>query len=286
LISEWAPGLWLGQSRFEQTNAGAFVCRGEACLVDPGVYPDELDAWQRFLQTHEIAPRYLVLTHHHWDHILGPERFPGLPVVAHAAYLASVGGPEGAPEVARRLAEGGSARATPFCVPQPDAVFEDTHALTVGDGGLRLTLMHAPGHAPDQLVLYDRAHATLWSADMLSDREIPFVSHNLAAYQQTLERLSALKLRRLVPGHGQPTADPRAIQARLDKDRAYLAELRARVEGAVRAGRSAQATVALCSQMRYRCRAAMADLHRLNVESAYLELGGAGDPAAIGWGAL
>ena len=286
MIAKWAPGLWLAQSRFEQTNAGALVCRGEACLVDPGVYPDEIAAWERFLHAQGIRPQALVLTHHHWDHILGPERFPGVPVVAHAAYLASVGGPEGAPEVARRLAEEGIARVAPFCVPQPDAVFEDTHTLTIGDGGLRLELLHAPGHAPDQLVVYDRQHATLWSADMLSDREIPFVSHNLAAYQQTLEHLSALELRRLVPGHGQPTADPRAIQARLDEDRAYLAELRARVERAVRAGRSAQAAVALCGEMRYRCPAAMAALHRLNVESAYLELGGAGDPAAIGWGAI
>jgi hydroxyacylglutathione hydrolase len=284
MINEWAPGLWLAQSRFEQTNSGAFVCRGQACLIDPGVYPDEVAAWQRAVQAHGWTPHVLVLTHHHWDHILGPEGFPGVPVVAHAAYLASVGGPEGAPEVECRLAQEGMTRSTPFAVPQPDETFEDSLSLHVGDR--RLELLHAPGHAPDQLVVYDPSCATLWAADMLSDREIPFVSHNLAAYEGTLARLSALDLRQLIPGHGTPLAGVGEIRARLAADQAYLAELRARVERAVREGWSVEAAVAFCANMRFRCQKEMAKLHRLNVESAYLELGGEADPAQVGWGAL
>jgi glyoxylase-like metal-dependent hydrolase (beta-lactamase superfamily II) len=284
LIEQWAPGLWLAQSRFEQTNSGAFVCRGQACLIDPGVYPGEIAAWQRAVRAHGWTPRALVLTHHHWDHILGPEGFPGVPIVAHAAYLAAVGGPEGAPAVERWAAKEGIARAMSFVVPLPDQTFEGALSLIVGDR--RLELFHAPGHAPDQLVVYDPARATLWAADMLSDREIPFVSHNLAAYQQTLARLSSFDLRRLIPGHGRPAADARQIRARLDADRAYLAELRARVEQAVREGRPVDATVAFCAGMRFRRRETMAELHRLNVESAYLELGGEADPAQVGWGAL
>jgi glyoxylase-like metal-dependent hydrolase (beta-lactamase superfamily II) len=112
---------------------------------------------------------------------------------------------------------------------------------------------------------------------MLSDREIPIVAHSLVAYRETLERLSALPMRRLVPGHGQPSADPREIRARLDEDRAYLAELHARVERAVRQGRTRPETLALCAGMNYRCPESMARLHELNVQAAYLELGGETD---------
>jgi len=284
MINEWAPGLWLAQSRFEQTNSGAFASRGQACLIDPGVYPDEIAAWQRTVQAHGWRLCALVLTHHHWDHILGPEGFPGVPVVAQAAYLASVGGPEGAPQVERRLAQEGMTRSTPFDVPQPDETFEGSLSLHVGDW--RLELLHAPGHAPDQLVVYAPRCATLWSADMLSDREIPFVSFDLAAYEGTLARLSALDLRQLIPGHGTPLSGAREIRARLYADRAYLAELRARVERAVREGWPVEVTVAFCANMRFRCQEEMVELHRLNVESAYLELGGEADPAQVGWGAL
>jgi glyoxylase-like metal-dependent hydrolase (beta-lactamase superfamily II) len=284
MIHEWAPGLWLAQSRFEQMNSGAFVCQGQACLVDPGVYPGEIAAWQRAVRAQGWAPCALVLTHHHWDHILGPERFPGVSVVAHAGFLASVDGPEGAPEVERWAAREGIARATPFVVPQPDETFERSLSLRVGE--LCLELLHAPGHAPDQLVVHDPRRATLWAADMLSDREIPLVSHNLAAYEQTLSRLSRLDIGRLIPGHGRPVAGVREIRARLDADRAYLSELRACVERAVREGQSIEATVAFCAGMRFRCREAMADLHKRNVESAYLELGGEADAGQVGWGVL
>ena len=101
LIREWAPGLWLAQSRFEHTNAGAFVCQGEVCLIDPGVYPDEIAAWRRFARAPGMQAGALVLTHHHWDHILGPERFPGVHLIAHQAFAEAVWGPEGAPEVDR-----------------------------------------------------------------------------------------------------------------------------------------------------------------------------------------
>lgn len=287
MIDEWAPGLWLGQSRFEHTNAGAYLGQGQACLVDPGVYPDEIAAWGRAVRAHGWTPRALVLTHHHWDHILGPERFPGLPVVAHAAYPAVVGGPEGAPEVDRWTAREGIARGMPFVAPRPDLTFEDQVTLTVGDR--RLELIHAPGHAPDQLVLYERAQGTLWAGDMLSDCEIPLVAHSLAAYQKTLQRLAALDVQRLIPGHGRPTDDPREIRARLGADRAYLAELRARVGRAVCEGWSVQATVAAnqaFAGMGSRCPEGQAGLHALNVESAYLELGGEADPAQVGWSSL
>jgi hypothetical protein len=51
-------------------------------------------------------------------------------------------------------------------------------------------------------------------------------------------------------------------------------------------GRTVEATVSLCAGMTYRCRETMAALHKLNVESAYLELGGEAGPATMGWNAL
>ena len=204
MIHEWTPGLWLAQSRFEHTNSGAFVCQDQVYLIDPGVYPDEIAAWRQWAHRQDRTAHALVLTHHHWDHILGPERFPGIPVLAHAAYLSSVDGPEGAPEVGCWAAREGIARARPFAAPRPDVTFEDT--LSLAAGGCRLDLLHAPGHAADQLVVYDLARALLWAADMLSDREIPLVAQSLVAYQHTLERLSTLDVQRLVPGHGRPTA--------------------------------------------------------------------------------
>ena len=129
-----------------------------------------------------------------------------------------------------------------------------------------------------------RLSGTLWASDILSDTELPLVAHSLAAYDRTLNRLAALDLRALVPGHGTPSTDPAAIQTRLSEDRAYLAELGQRVARAVRQGLTPAETVAECADIPYRHPAENAGPHRLNVESAFLELGGEGDRRTLGWG--
>src|SRR3970040_452634 len=72
------------QSRFMHYTAGAFVSSGKACLVDPGIAPDEIAALVRELEDAELS--YIVLTHADWDHVLGPEHLPRATIVAHSAY--------------------------------------------------------------------------------------------------------------------------------------------------------------------------------------------------------
>jgi glyoxylase-like metal-dependent hydrolase (beta-lactamase superfamily II) len=246
--------------------------------------PEEIDALAAWVAAQGATPRWLVLTHSHWDHVLGPERFPGVRVLAQAAYPAAAARDreEILAEVAKWEARLGRRRTAPFVVPLPDETFADDHTLNLD--GLELRLLHVPGHAPDQLAVYEPAGGWLWASDILSDLEIPFVAHDLDAYERSLARLKALPLRGLVPGHGHPTADAAEIQRRLDEDRAYLAEVRERVARAVGQGLPVAQAVALCADMRYRHPADNAQPHRLNVESAYLELGGQADARRVGWG--
>ena len=188
----------------------------------------------------------------------------------------------GSPTVAARW-EGrhGSGRAEPFRPPPCDAVARDGETARLGE--LELQLIHIPGHAADQLAIFEPSAGALWAADTLSDVEIPFVSHSLAAYEATLAKLAALPIRVLVPGHGEPTDDPGAIRGRLEADRHYLAELRARIGRVVAAGGPLEEALAACAAMAFREPAENAGPHRLNVESAYIELGGPADPDRVGW---
>jgi glyoxylase-like metal-dependent hydrolase (beta-lactamase superfamily II) len=274
----------VAQSDFFATNSGLFVSRGEAALVDPAMRPAEIDAIAQQAASLGVAPRWLVITHSHWDHVLGPERLPGIPVVAHARYaeVAARGAAVIAHEVSRwEVAAGLPARPAPFAPPPADVLAESGHTLEVG--ALRLELIPVPGHAADQVAVYEPESACLWAADILSDVEIPFVSHRLAEYELTLERLAALDVRALVPGHGQPTAHPAEIRQRLAHDRAYLAELRARVARVVAQGGALAAAREACAGIEFRYPAENAGPHRLNVESAYLELGGVAGARQVGW---
>jgi glyoxylase-like metal-dependent hydrolase (beta-lactamase superfamily II) len=264
-------------------NAGVFIGGKEALLVDPGLYPDEIDHIRARIYERGASPTHLVVTHSHWDHVLGPEYFPGVPVIQQQESLAVLA--ESGTRIEHQVTEwerqSNVRRDMPFLLHEPDQTFAERLELQVG--GKTIELLHAPGHAPEQLVVYDPGEATLWAADMLSDVEIPFVMHNLNAYRQTLDRLAQLEVTALVPGHGRPAEGQSEVSARFDADRAYLAELQRRVEAAVATGRRASDTTSSCADMTYPNRDQNEEAHRLNVETAFVELGGAAEPGHPGW---
>ena len=279
----FTPELWVAQSDDFLTNSGIFLSEREAVLVDPCLRAAEIDAIAGFVRAQGAAVRRLVLTHSHWDHVLGPERFPGVRVIAQARYREVVAREADhiAAEVAKWEAGIGQARERPFRVPAPDETFDDQGTLQLNR--LTLRLLHVPGHAPDQLALYQPERGLLWSSDILSDVEIPFISDSLLAYERTLAALAGLDLRVLVPGHGHPATGRAEIQSRLAADRAYLSELHERLGQAVARGASLAEALAACADMRFRRPAENAEPHRLNVESVYLELGGPADRSQVGW---
>ncbi|MBU0596234.1 MBL fold metallo-hydrolase, partial [Candidatus Bipolaricaulota bacterium] len=202
-LTQLTRSLCVAQSAFYLTSAGIFVDEGRALLIDPGLLPSDIEAIRDHVAKQGASPQAIVLTHCHWDHILGPERFPGVRAVAQATFPEEARGRRNARflrQVEEWEGQQAIGRTTPFVIPSPDETV--THNRTLEVGNLALQLMHAPGHAADQLVAYEPGSGALWAADMLSDQEIPYVSHSLAAYERTLAALSALVVQVLVPGHG------------------------------------------------------------------------------------
>ncbi len=276
------PKLWVRQSELYATNHGLFIDQSEVCLVDPGLTKASVDRIAAFVTEGQAAVTGVLLTHAHWDHLLGAQRFPEARIITHRRFpdVIREHGADLRKQIAAWNRKRGCERATPFALPHPTVTFDT--AITVAVGETSLELLHAPGHAPDQIVAYQAGSGALWAADMLSDQEIPLISHSLDAYERTLATLAALDVSVLVPGHGAATDDPAEVQRRLETDRAYLAELRTRVTQVVDAGKSIMDAVDACATMTFRTPEANATAHRWNVESAYLELGGRVE-GRVGW---
>ncbi len=275
------PHLWVTQSALFATNSGVFLSGPAACLIDPGIAPTTVKDIAHFVTARGATPRAIVITHAHWDHLMGAEHFPGVPVIAHSGYMRVVHDHDadlyrqiGAWEAHQTLH-----RAHPFVLPIPTYTFDTALTFTLDE--IRLRLLYAPGHAPDQCVVYHAESGTLWAADMLSDIEIPLV-YSLKAYEQTLAHLATLDIRVLVPGHGTPTTDAGEIQRRLAADRAYLAELHEQITAAVAAGQTLEETIAACADMPMPRPCDDPTPHMWNVESAYAELGGHVE-GLVGW---
>jgi len=268
--SHISPSLRILRSRLFEMNSGAFVCDDDAYLVDPGIFPDEIDTLLTAIGR-PSAIKGIVITHSHWDHILGPERLPGVPVIAHPSAAAALSSDPAAiaRTVHERLATEGYPRQTPFSVPAVDIVASDRLTLSYGDRALQL--LHAPGHCPDQLVIYDPVARILWAADTLSDIEIPSVD-DVRAYRRTIERLRTLEVVALVPGHGNPTSDASEIKERLAWDYGYLVRLEQEVTSAVRARRTLPRTQRALADWSLRRPDINAPEHLRNIETVYRAL--------------
>lgn len=156
----------------------------------------------------------LVNTHLHSDHCGGN-------AALQAAYACSISVPAG--EAAKVDAWNESAL-TYQATGQQCPRFQRTHSIAAGDtlalGPGRWEVIAAPGHDPESIVLYEPALQLLISADALWENGFGVVFPELEGerafddVRATLDRLSALPVRWVIPGHGRPFDDFHAALGR------------------------------------------------------------------------
>lgn len=195
-----------------------YLLRGEgpAALIDAGVgAPPHVAAIGRHLAGAPLG-RVLV-THAHADHAAGAATL----AAAHPA-----------------------ARFHKYPWPGEDAAYGvEWHPLADGDelvaGGARLRAIHTPGHSPDHLVFWHEPSRTAFTGDLVlpgGSVTIPWSRRgDMRQYLETLERMLALRPRRLLPAHGAVVLDPLSLlQAHLDhrlqRERQIVEALRAGVD--------------------------------------------------------
>lgn len=204
IVTECAPGVHriAGASR----AAHCYVLRGtrRVALVDTGL-PGTTAHVVAGLAQLGLAPAdvdLVALTHEHVDHSGGAPFFAGRSLIACHAHAASK----------LQLAEEFSLmnkvydeRVQPF---EADVLLEDGSVLDLG--GIRLEVIHTPGHCSGAICLYEPRHRLLLSADTIMAGGIVggvLVSGNISDYIASLDRLSRLRIDRLLPGHGKLSSD-------------------------------------------------------------------------------
>lgn len=158
-------------------------------------------------------PTLVVNTHADWDHAWGNAWFPGLPILGTAECARRMRSSGEAAELARMQAEEPERFAGASLVP-PHVTFEGEAVLDGGD--LTLHLLPAPGHQPDQLVVWIPEIRTLLAADAAED-PFPFVQGpgHLGELVATLERMRDLQPAVVLGCHDRQDGDPGLLERNL-----------------------------------------------------------------------
>jgi hydroxyacylglutathione hydrolase len=171
---------------------------GEAICVDPGGDEAEILAMARDMG---VRIKYIANSHAHIDHILGVrgvQAQTGAKFLLHQGDLAIA---RGTAELARRLL-----RTEVEPPPDPDAFLDDEDEIDVD--GLKLKVLHTPGHTPGSVCFY--ANGVLFAGDTLFAGSIGRTDLPGGDYDQEMasivERLLVLPDDTIVlPGHMQQT---------------------------------------------------------------------------------
>ncbi len=228
---------------FVTTSAGVVV-------IDTPQLPTKAVEMRRLAEAHGPI-RYLINTEHHVDHIFGNYWFKGAgTVVEHQGVYDNfmVVTPELDPYAYALEAIPTDDPDGAAITPDRDTYYADPNKGTLvftGDLTLKLGdhtfhLLHTPGHTPGQVAVFVPEERAVFTGDTIfSDCATWLMTSDVDQWVAALDRIRALDVDRVIPGHG-----PVTTKEYLYTQRAMLLEWKTAVAVAIAKGWSREETVA------------------------------------------
>jgi len=175
------------QSMFIVTSAGVIA-------TDPIAYgfPDTVPTYLKEIRKVSDKPiKYLIYSHHHFDHISGGQPFKdaGAKIIAHK-------------KVKERLAV-----LKDPATPLPDEIFADKKTVQLGGTTLELTF-HGLNHSDSTIVMRLPKEKIIFTVDTVPVGSMPgrgMIDSYPLEWEAFLQKLYVMDWERLIPGHpGQP----------------------------------------------------------------------------------
>lgn len=234
MFEELADGVFRRHYEFLRLNIGVVVGGEGVAIIDTReshVAGRELRADVAKLT--DLPIRWIVNTHHHWDHSFGNAVFEGAEIIGHHRCRARLlDDPEESREDARgwmpaeRLGEIDEVRVTP-----PTSSFEALHSIDLGDRTVELR-HHGRAHTDNDIVAH--AGGVSFMGDLVEQGSPPVMGDGYPLeWHHTLAAAEGEARSVIVPGHGEP-GDRDWLAAQRDD----MAQVAARLEDVLLRGRA------------------------------------------------
>lgn len=304
-IEQITDNLYKAQNNGHYT---VFLVTSEGIIVSDTINRD-FSQWllgelnERF----DVPVRYVVYSHHHWDHASGGQVFANTAnFVAHESIVAAMAMPSPDTPLPANVAGMDSNRngqiehseaednlAAQFMLYDEDAngaltgaevvrgpiadvypadrFYKDRMTITLGDNSVELIHIDTP-HSPDMTALLFPEEDAIFFVDFLSLRRVPFRNipgYSIAGFLNGVRAVEALDYRVAIGGHGA-TGNRRDVR----EHREYFEALRDAVAAGIADGDSLDEIQASVTMDDYDSWASHADWVPFNVEGMYYMLTG------------
>jgi len=205
-IEEIKKGIY-ANVEYIPSNVTCINTGGGLILVDTPTMTEDVSQWKSFIEGQStIGVKYIIATHHHFDHITGINSLGKRVIMQEKAFEEML--EEGATlrEVMATELPGITEKNSNFILTEPhihpEITFNDK--LTINLGNLTLKLYHIPGHTKGSLCVYIPEEKALIAGDTLTSGMPPFMGHgNITQWISTLTWMKDLDVDTIVPGHGE-----------------------------------------------------------------------------------
>jgi glyoxylase-like metal-dependent hydrolase (beta-lactamase superfamily II) len=212
--------------RYGNHQAMFVVTRAGVIATDPIAYgrPEAAVTYIEEIKKVSDQPiKYLIYSHHHYDHIAGGKPFKdaGARIIAHKR----------AKERLERIKD-------PF-TPLPDETFEKNRTLKLGGTVLELTYL-GPNHSDSNLVMRLPKEKLVFIVDAIPVGAMPgrgMIDFYPLETEQFMQRVLKMDWQRLIPGHPGLPADRLGTKKDVEDQLAFLRDASEEVKAAARAGK-------------------------------------------------
>ncbi|MBL1143245.1 MAG: quinoprotein relay system zinc metallohydrolase 2 [Proteobacteria bacterium] len=144
---------------------------------------------------------YVINTHIHFDHILGNKAFNKEQPKFVGHYQLAEAVEQNKSFFLENYKNDLGLNPDENSIIGPDILVEKTIQLDLGERNL--TLMPFPtSHSYNDLIVIDNITKTLWAGDLIFRQRIPSLTGSLKGWLKTMDDLSKLDVKKVIPGHG------------------------------------------------------------------------------------
>jgi cyclase len=237
------------ETRLRGCNPGFVTTSDGVVVIDTPQLPTRAVEMRKLAESYGPI-RYLINTEHHVDHIFGNYYFKGAGIVVYHQGVEDnfmVATPDLDPFAY-------AAEAIPTDDPEGRSIFPDRETyfrdpnkgtlvirgdMTIRVGDHTFHLLHTPGHTPGQIAVHVPEERVVLTGDtVFSECQTWLMTSDVPKWLQALDRVAALDVDHLLPGHG-----PVTTATYLSTQRAVLLEWTSAVAAAIAKGWSREETI-------------------------------------------